>query len=140
MVASHYETKPQFVLFYENWNMKVSREYEHNLMLGMVPNREALACYILKDWNDEVTPQDIKKKKLSLQLAKVCHSQILNTKNTNKNSPLFGMPFVLSFLNVHTRREIHQVIYQRLALWVGADVLPKPPTIQKLKKIKIKKK
>jgi len=42
--------------------MKVAREYEHNLMLGMVPNREALACYILKDWNDEVTPAQKKRK------------------------------------------------------------------------------
>eukprot|EP01084_Bolivina_argentea_P013555 25449_1 len=56
MVANHYETKPQFVLFYENLNMKISRKYEHNRKLGMGSNREALGCYILKDWNEDVTP------------------------------------------------------------------------------------
>merc|ERR1712154_96648 len=142
LVSSIYKTKQQFVLFYENWNMKVAREYEHNLMLGMVPNREALACYILKDWNDDVTPTQIKKQKLSLQLAKICHSQpLVNGKFDRKNrasGPLFGMPFVLSFLNIHSRREVHQVIYERLYNWVGPEVMMKPPTIEKLKKIKKK--
>eukprot|EP01083_Nonionella_stella_P037264 101584_1 len=136
MVAIVYDTKSQFVLFYENWNMKVAREYDHNIMLGMVPDRDALACYILKDWNEEVTPQEIKKKDLSLQIAKVCHSAPLSEKKgRSRDGPLFGMPFVISFLNVHTRRQVHQVIYQKLFMWVGPDVLAKPPTITKLKKI-----
>eukprot|EP00484_Ammonia_sp_Unknown_P030159 CAMPEP_0197028598 /NCGR_PEP_ID=MMETSP1384-20130603/8245_1 /TAXON_ID=29189 /ORGANISM="Ammonia sp." /LENGTH=1787 /DNA_ID=CAMNT_0042457619 /DNA_START=164 /DNA_END=5527 /DNA_ORIENTATION=+ len=138
MIANIYETKDQFVLFYENWNMKVTREYDHNLMLGMVPNREALACYILKDWNEEVTPEEIKKKKLSLQLAKLCHSQPLdeNGRFSGSGGPLFGMPFVISFLNVHSRREVHQVVYQRLFAWVGAETLPPPPSLVKLERVK----
>eukprot|EP01084_Bolivina_argentea_P087568 158159_1 len=71
MVANVYAIKEQFALFYENWNMKVAREYEHNLMLGMVSNREALACYILKDWNKIVTPDDIKKKKIIINVSKI---------------------------------------------------------------------
>eukprot|EP00488_Nonionellina_sp_1-RS-2012_P003479 TRINITY_DN7424_c0_g1_i1.p1 TRINITY_DN7424_c0_g1~~TRINITY_DN7424_c0_g1_i1.p1 ORF type:complete len:339 (+),score=124.80 TRINITY_DN7424_c0_g1_i1:705-1721(+) len=126
MVAKQYETKEQFVLSYENWNMKVAREHDHNLMLGMVPDREALACYILKDWNEGVTPQEIKKKKLSLEIAKLCHSVPL-TGNKKSTAPLFGMPFVVSFLNIHTRREVHQVVYQRLFAWVGPDILTPPP-------------
>ncbi len=131
MVANVYDTKEQFVLFYENWNMKVAREFDHNLMLGMVPNKDALACYILKDWNKVVTPTDIKKKKLSLMLAKLCHSA--PPKTVSNGSPLFGMPFVVSFLNIHTRREVHKVIYERLFMWVGCDTLSKkPPSFDKL--------
>ena len=70
MVAKLYKTNEGFFLFYENWNMKVAREYEHNLVLEVVPNHEALACYILKDWNKDVTPQEIKKQKIKLLLAK----------------------------------------------------------------------
>jgi len=45
------------------------------------------------------------------------------------------MPFVLSFLNIHTRRQVHQVIYERLFNWVGPDVMTRPPHIVKLKKV-----
>eukprot|EP01083_Nonionella_stella_P293350 997608_1 len=92
----------------------------------------ALACYILKDWNEEVTPQEVKENGLSLIIAKVCHSAPLSDKN---DVALFGYPFVISFLNVHTQRQVHQVIYERLFTWVGPLVLRKPPIITKLKKI-----
>merc|ERR1712154_561794 len=46
-----------------------------------------------------------------------------------------GMPFVLSFLNIHTRREVHQVIYERIFNWVGPEVMTQPPHIVKLKKV-----
>eukprot|EP01083_Nonionella_stella_P159377 519847_1 len=136
MVAKCYDTKIQFVLFYENCNMKVAREYDHNFILDMVPHRDAIGCYILKDWNAEVAPQEIKTNNLSLQIAKVCHSAPLSDKKgRSRDGPLFGMPFIISFPNTHTRRQVHQVIYQRLFVWVGPDVLAEPPAITKLKKI-----
>eukprot|EP00485_Elphidium_margaritaceum_P003456 CAMPEP_0202694858 /NCGR_PEP_ID=MMETSP1385-20130828/8600_1 /ASSEMBLY_ACC=CAM_ASM_000861 /TAXON_ID=933848 /ORGANISM="Elphidium margaritaceum" /LENGTH=1807 /DNA_ID=CAMNT_0049350777 /DNA_START=152 /DNA_END=5575 /DNA_ORIENTATION=- len=142
-IAKLYDTKESFVLFYENYNMRVAREYNHDLMIGMVPDREALACYILKDWNEEVTLQEIREKKLKLEIAKVSHSMPLVDGHFRRGmggsgGPLFGMPFVLSHLNVHTRRELHQLVYERLFTWVGAEVLKPPPTIVRLQKIKKK--
>jgi len=143
-VAAHYGTKSQFVLFYENWHMKVAREYEHSLLLGMVPDRDPFACYILKDWNEEVSPEEIKRRKLSLQLAKVCHSQPLrNGKASGRGSgsePLFGMPFVLSFLNVHSRRELHQVLYRRLKQWLGEHMKSAEPPVDPRRRQKAKSK
>eukprot|EP01083_Nonionella_stella_P067184 177530_1 len=66
----------------------------------------------------------------ALSNKKVCHcAPLSNKKDRSRNTPLFGIPFVVSFLNIHTRRQVHQVIYQRLFMWVGPDVLAEPPTI-----------
>eukprot|EP01083_Nonionella_stella_P037262 101582_1 len=128
MVAKRYDAKSQFVLFYQNWNKKVGREFDHNIVLSMLPNHDALACYIVKDWSKEEISQEIKTKCLSLQIAKLCHSAPLLL----ADEPLFGIPFVISFLNVHTKRHLHQAIYQKLFIWIGPDVLAEPPIITTL--------
>ena len=128
VVANLYDTKCQFVLFYKYLNCKIVREYEHKFHLCTVPNNKPIACYILKDWNKEVTNEEINKKKLSLKLVTLCHSQRIYG--------LFGIPLVACFLNIHTRREFHQVIYQRLHRLLGDDILQPPPKIVMLKKIK----
>merc|ERR1719464_1213492 len=56
LIATKYTTKRHLVLLYENNHMRVTRELDDNQVLGMVPTRDAVACYILKDWNAEVTP------------------------------------------------------------------------------------
>ena len=48
IIAKKYKVKRQFVLFYENDNKRVSREYEHKMLIKNVPNHQAFACYILK--------------------------------------------------------------------------------------------
>eukprot|EP01084_Bolivina_argentea_P261282 441474_1 len=139
VIANEYETQYQFVLFYENWNMKVAQEYTHDIILGDISHREAIACYILKDWNKEFTAQEIKDRKLQLCLGKVCHSQPLIYRAAPvTNTPLFGMPFVVSFLQYHTRKQINKIIYKRLHLWLGSDILIEPPILIKLLKVKIK--
>eukprot|EP01084_Bolivina_argentea_P279289 477460_1 len=61
-------------------------------------------------------------------IAKLCHSLPLNISNEKNISPLFGMPFVVSFLNIHTRRQLHKAIYERLFMWLGEETLITPPT------------
>jgi len=121
-IAQKYKAKRHLVLLYENDRMRVARELDENMVLGMVPQREATACYILKDWNAVVTPAEIKKKKITLALAKLSHY----AKGAKK---MFGMPLLISFLNIHSSREVHQTVYRRLFAWVGttADVLCAPP-------------
>ena len=43
--------------------MKVSREYEHKMLIKNVPNHTAFSCYILKDWNKKITAEEVKMKK-----------------------------------------------------------------------------
>eukprot|EP01084_Bolivina_argentea_P053510 98248_1 len=138
IIGDEYEVKSQFVLFFENWNMKVAREYSRDMLLGMLPNREAIACFLLKDWNTIYTPRQIKKRKLTLHLARFCHAQKLNDKQHwhLSGSPLFGMPFIMSFINEHTCEEIHKCVYERLYQWVGCETLKiPPPKLQKFRKI-----
>ena len=139
IIAKKYKVKRQFVLFYENNKNKVSREYEHKMLIKNVPNHIAFACYILKDWNKEITAEEVKMKKITLWLAKLCHIGPLsnnkddnnnNSKKINKsNNSLFGMPFVLSFISIHTKQDIYKHVYERLYIWLGIDYLLKPPKI-----------
>ena len=81
IIAKKYKVKRQFVLFYENDNKRVSREYEHKMLIKNVPNHTAFACYILKDWNKEITAEEVKMKKITLWLAKMCHIAPLKSSN-----------------------------------------------------------
>lgn len=132
IIAKKYKVKRQFVLFYENDNKRVSREYEHKMLIKNVPNHTAFACYILKDWNKEITAEEVKMKKITLWLAKMCHIAPLKSGPSNElinKSSLFGMPFVLSFISIHTKKEIYKHVYERLYIWLGIEYLPKPPKI-----------
>eukprot|EP01083_Nonionella_stella_P092419 258748_1 len=109
-MAKIYKTKPELLRFYENWNMKLATEYKHHQALAVVSRnyRDAIGCYILRDvqyWN----------------VAKVCHAQPRSV-----GSFLFAIPFLVSFAEMDTQRKINQIIYERLYLWLGSNILEDP--------------
>jgi len=122
LIAQKFRAKPHLVLLYENNGTHVTRELDENLTLEKVSTLEAIACYILKNWNAVVTPTEIKQKKISLALCKLSHYAPSSKK-------MFGMPLLISFLNIHSARELHQTVYRRLHAWVGTsgNVLAPPP-------------
>src|SRR5690606_10209509 len=67
----------------------------------------------------------------SLHLAKCCFSKNLDkwlNKENNKtnndetvnqsNSPIYGLPFVITFLNIHTVKDFNKILYQQLYFWI----------------------
>eukprot|EP01083_Nonionella_stella_P092420 258752_1 len=111
-MAKIYKTKPNLLRFYENQTMQLGNEYKHDDQLSVVSRnyRDAIACYILRDAyvHDWI-------------VAKVCHAQPRWV-----GFALFGIPFLISFAETSTQREINQIAYQRLHLWLGGNILGDP--------------
>mmetsp|Transcript_7627 Transcript_7627/g.12482 ORF Transcript_7627/g.12482 Transcript_7627/m.12482 type:complete len:384 (-) Transcript_7627:706-1857(-) len=119
-IGEMYGISPKFILFFENWNCSVSRQWRQDIVADYIPNKEPFACYILKDWNQEITKSEIKSKKLALNLAKISHGAPLDDAN---KILLFGVPFCISYLNVTTRKQLYKLVYQRMCMWIGTNVL-----------------
>lgn len=105
------------------------------MSIKSVPNQNSFACYILKDWNQEITADEIKKKKITLWLARLHHigpiaeSMYAPSYRDGDFSNVFGMPFVLSFISIHSNQDLYKHVYERLYIWLGIDYLPKPPKV-----------
>ena len=105
----------------------------HDDILQIYPNKEitgnAIPCYIIKNWKNEFKTQKI---------CKLCHI-IPNVGEVIKNNDSFGMPFIVSIPNKITNKELYEIVYQRLFMWFGDNVLKKPPNLQDIKTTKIDK-
>jgi len=122
LIAKKYRTYEKTdVRLYEGTDGRVTGELDKNLILEMVATRKKIIlCYIVKDWM--AIPAEIKQKEVSLVLCELYHSA-----PTTKKS--FGLPLVVSFLNIYSAREVHQTVYRRLHAWIGTTgkVLAVPP-------------
>ena len=133
-VAKIYNTSWYHVVFLLNWNRKLCKEFHAQESIDSLSAYPyPLACYIVKDWNNEYTKTEIRNKKLELYLANICHITLVSTDNNNNNDAIFfGYPFVITYLNVTTNRELYALIYERLFMWIGDTVFSrKPPYLNK---------
>ncbi|ETO16369.1 hypothetical protein RFI_20985, partial [Reticulomyxa filosa] len=130
LVAYEYKCKPDFILGFVSGDYQLKRDLEHNTTLAALydcdDTDESYKLYILRDWNKEVTKEDIATKQLKLFVGRTAFASPIdkfleNFKNGAVNnstrkinqrtgattslregeSPLFGLPFAFSFLNIH---------------------------------------
>ena len=124
-IGKLYSENYECIVFYN----EEGKEYKQEMLLKKITNtNEKIFCYILKDWNTEISVNQILGNKIAFFIAKCSHSRLLFYPGHRNKRQQFGLSFAVSFLNTHSNRDFHKIIYERLSLWIGSKFLPLPNT------------
>jgi len=113
LIAQKYETDPHLVMLYQYERDTV---IDDDWLLTAVSSRDPVMCYILKDWKYE-----------SPVMCKLRQYHPNPSQAGKLNA--FGGRLWITFLSIHSARDLHQTVYRRLHAWIGAtgNVLAPPP-------------
>ena len=125
-IANIYDTAPEFVLIFENMHTRVTHKVECTQLVAMTQNQWPFAVYIVNDWSKKYYYIESLKNmynELSVSYIKICHANIDSFGRTN----LFGIPIVMSYLKGMTNKQLYRIVYHRMFMWIGSNMIDHDP-------------